>query len=295
MRRIRVLSIIIFVIAVLSFGIFRIVSLKDRDMTGPKITMAEESVTVSCEAAEEEMLAGITATDKRDGDVSDSLIVESMTNFIEKGRRNITVAAFDSTNHVSKATREIIYSDYHSPTFGMEKPLKFPLNTENILDGVSASDVLDGNLTANIKISSDYYVKVDQVGDYPVVLTVTNSAGDVSELPVTVQIYDPTEESQNPQIELSAYLVQTTPGTAVDPWSYVQSITLRGKDYVRGEDGVLRDTDPAENQERTSISQGEVSISQDVDYNTPGVYEITYQFEDEGDTGVIRLVVVVSQ
>lgn len=295
MRRIRILSIIIFIAALAVFGAYKFSEIKNSDRTGPKITMDEETITVASGAGEEELLAGIYAEDKKDGDVTDSLIVETESNFVEEGRRLITVAAFDSDNHVTKATREIIYSDYQPPTFSLSEPLRFPLDTQNILTGLKAQDVLDGDITGNIKISTEYTLKASEAGEYPMMFTVANSAGDVSSLPVTVEIYDQKEETQKPHITLSSYLVYTAAGTPLNPWDYVQEIMFEGRDYIRDADGVLRDPDPGERQERTSISADEVSISEDVDYNTPGVYEITYRITNENEmTGTVRLIVVVS-
>lgn len=293
MRRIRVLSIAIFLIAVAVCGIYNISHIRNQDLLGPKITMAEKSITVSTEATDEELLAGITAEDKKDGDVTDSLIIESKSNFIEEGRRMITVAAFDSDNHVTKASREVIYNDYDSPRFSLAEPLKFPLNVDNILEGVSVTDVLDGDLTANIKISGDSFVQVDQEGDYPMVFSVSNSAGDVEELPVTVQICQP---GKGPEILLSQYLIYTGVGAAVNPWDYVEQISMSGKTYVRGGDGILHAGGSGNNQAGSAISESGVRITNNVNYDVPGTYEITYQItEGNGYTGTVRLIVVVRE
>ena len=70
-----------------------------------------------------------------------------------------------------------------------------------------------------------------------------------------------------------------------------------GIKFVRGEDGVLRDPNPAEKQERTAITADEVQITNQADFNTPGTYEILYQITDdsgkESVTGQVRLIVVV--
>ena len=102
MRRTRIFSIIVFVAALAGFGLYKFQAFRTSDQVGPKITMDEESITVSVQAGEDELLAGIEAVDKRDGDVTGSLLVESMSNFIDKGRRKITVAAFDSGSNVTK-------------------------------------------------------------------------------------------------------------------------------------------------------------------------------------------------
>ena len=209
----------------------------------------------------------------------------------------MTVVAFDSDNHATKATRKIAYTDYTAPTFSLTEPLRFAMNTQDIMGTLTCVDVLDGDVTGKIKMSSEYYVQADTPGEYPMVYQVANSAGDVQKLPVTVEIYDPSKEAQKPQFELSEYLVYTSVGKAVDPWSYVQQITMGGIKFVRGEDGVLRDPNPAEKQERTAITADEVQITNQADFNTPGTYEILYQITDdsgkESVTGQVRLIVVV--
>ena len=294
MRRIRALSIVIFIIAIVTFGINKWQAWSNSDATGPVIIMEQDSVTVSVEDGDEAILSGVSAMDVKDGDVTDSLIVETMSNFIEKGRRTVTIAAFDDDHHVTKVSREVIYSDYRSPKFTLSAPLKFPRNTDGILTYLGAEDVLDGSLTSNIKISTDYNVQVDTAGEYNVIFTVANSAGDVSELPVTVQVYDASDENQRPQISLSEYIVYTKVGQAIEPWSYVKQIRIGTIEYVRGEDGVLRSevTDPRGNQE--TITSEDVTITNPADFNTPGVYEIMYQYEVENrEPGYVRLVVVV--
>ena len=98
-------------------------------------------------------------------------------------------------------------------------------------------------------------------------------------------------------IQVIVQWVYTSVGNAIDPWSYVQQITMGGIKFVRGEDGVLRDPNPAEKQERTAITADEVQITNQADFNTPGTYEILYQITDdsgkESVTGQVRLIVVV--
>lgn len=297
MRKIRILSIIIFMAALISFGAYQKKERDEVDRKGPEIIMDKRKIKVSCSAGKDELLKGVAAVDDRDGDVSDTLIVEAMGNFIKKGRRKISIAAFDSSNNVTKMTRTVVYKGYHSPRFDLEEPLRFPLQTKDIMGTLSVMDMLDGDLTGNIKISSDYNVKVDKAGIYPMVFSVSNSAGDVVNLPVNIEIFDPSVEAGNPQFELSQYIVYTKPGNALNPWDYVRKITLSGIDFERGEDGALYDPNPKQGQKRVSITQEEVVIEQNIDYNTPGTYEIVYRFTNPGEEkeGHIRLIVVVSE
>lgn len=294
MRRIRAICIVIFVIAVVIYGLNEWNMWRNSDATGPAINMEQKSITVSVADGDEAVLSGVTAIDEKDGDVSESLIVENYSNFIEKGRRNVTIAAFDKDNHVTKDTRELVYNDYRSPRFTLTEPLKFPRNTANILTYMGAEDVLDGTLTSNIKISTDYSVQVDTAGEYEVIFSVANSAGDVSELPVTVQIFDTTEENQKPQIILNEYIVYTKKGQPIDAWSYVNQVRIGGVEYKKGGDGILRNAVNSQTEEQKTIAAQDMVITNPVDYNTPGVYEILYQLQQENrDAGQVRLIVVV--
>ena len=56
------------------------------------------------------------------------VIVESVSRFTDKGVCKVTYAVCDSDNHIAKATRKIIYTDYVSPTFfSYGQPLLFTL------------------------------------------------------------------------------------------------------------------------------------------------------------------------
>lgn len=109
--------------------------------------MDNSEISVSIHADEAELLSGVTAYDAKDGDVTDSLAVEHISNFIEKGRRKISIVAFDSDNNVTHAEREMVYNDYTSPVFSLDGPLRFSVNADDLTEGLSAEDCLDGTIT----------------------------------------------------------------------------------------------------------------------------------------------------
>lgn len=299
MRKVRIFSIIVFIMAIAMFGLYKNHEKRTIDTKAPEITMDEPKIKVSCKDGNDVLLKGITAEDDKDGDVTDSLLVESVSNFLKNKKRKVTVVAFDSANNASKSSRTIQYTDYHSPKFSLDEPLRFPTNTPDILGTLGVQDVLDGDLTEKIKMSSEYYVQADVAGDYPMIFSVSNSAGDVVKLPVTIQIYDPAKEAQSPKLILSEYMIYVKPGTEINPRDYLKEVSMGNISYVKSEDGNFYDPKPLQNQARTAIMQDEIEITQDADYNTPGVYEITYQMTDnsgrEERTGKVRLIVVVSK
>ena len=100
MHKTRAAVLILFLASTLAFGGCLVRQQTGKDGKGPEITMDNSEISASIHAEESELLAGVTAYDKKDGDVTSSLAVEHISNFVEKGRRKISIVAFDSDNHV---------------------------------------------------------------------------------------------------------------------------------------------------------------------------------------------------
>ena len=288
MRRTRFVCLLIFIFSVAVFIIYTLRTRDVSDRLGPEIVMDAESITVPAGATNAEILAGVEAYDKADGDVTSSLLVESLTPFIEKGRRNAYIVAIDSDNHVTRVSREIIYSNYRSPQFSLTKPLRFKKGVESILTNITASDLIDGDLTDHIRISEEYRITNNTAGEYPMIFTVTNSAGDISTLPVTVTIYDPNEPAAGPSVTMKTGLVNVSAGSGIDVFDYISSVTMDGRTYraVGGEKRL--DAGGA------SLYPQDMTTEGAVDFGTPGVYEISVCFYDaEENKGSERLIIVV--
>ena len=75
MRRVRMLSILIFAAALVVFWFGKMHELTSADFAGPKIEMAETTIMVAAGTSEESLLAGVSAVDLKDGDVTCSIVV----------------------------------------------------------------------------------------------------------------------------------------------------------------------------------------------------------------------------
>ena len=289
MRALRRWSIIILIAAVIVFAAYHIREKVISDHIAPVITMDTASITVSAGASDEQLLAGVTATDDRDGDVTENLIIESVSNFVEEDTRRMVIAAFDEAGHVTKAARDIIYSDYESPEFNLTEPLRFPVGTEDITLPLSVIDMLDGDLSDKIKISGDYTLK-NTAGDYTMLFVVTNSAGDSTKLEATVTLYD-SQENYCPQFELSDYLIRVPLGTDLDAMDYVQSITVSGHVYKRSGNSAFVCTDSGIS--NSTIYASSVIVDNVPNCAEPGTYEITYRYSAYDYEGSVRLIVIV--
>lgn len=268
-----------------------------QDDNGPEITMDNDSIQISVTDDTSAILDGVSAADKKDGDVSDTLVVEGLSNFIEKGRRQATIAAFDSDNNVTKITREVVYTDYRSPHFALEAPLRFDMNSnDSLLKDVTASDILDGDLTGSITMKAageqTAYVGASS-GEYPYIFSVINSAGDVVDLSVTIDFYDSSEDNSCPKALLSDYLIYVKKGTKVQPWDYVEGVSLYNRTLDMDD---LEENESADDNAVDAYTKNDIHISNNVDSQTPGTYEVIYSMDGEdGYASKVRLIVVVEE
>ena len=76
----------------------------DEDRMAPVIYMEEVELEYREGMSDEELLAGVTATDETDGDVTGSLVVEKVSE-VGNGTVIVTYGARDAANNVAKASR----------------------------------------------------------------------------------------------------------------------------------------------------------------------------------------------
>lgn len=310
MRQVKWLSIAILLISIVAFADYNWRAIKSRDNLGPVIEMEEDKIYVSVNDKEDMLLKGIRATDSKDGDVTDTLVVESISEFVDGNIRYVNYAAFDTDNHVSKAFRKLVYTDYEPARFFLDGPLLFPVSNsdQDILGIVHAEDCLDGDVSDRIIFSTGSSINLSVASEYPVELQVTNSAGDTQTLPVTVTIYDRAKESSAPQIELTDYIVYTKTGRRLSPRNYLKSVTYQGTEYGLTEERgtfCVDTTDMSsdekkafqeEQEENPAVSYDRIKILDETDYQTPGTYEIEYMLDDDdSNRGRVYLVVVVEE
>lgn len=284
-RFLRTASILLCVVSLLIYGAVSVNARRLSDKNAPEISMEEDEITISTQDGLEAVLSGVTAYDKKDGDVTANLVVESISNFVEDGCREAMIVAFDAQGNVKKAVRKVRYSDYTSPRIMLSGPLRVAVNnSDDLLDVIQVQDCLDGDITSNLRITSEETVSTINPGEYKMHMQVSNSAGDVTDLPVTVEYYNYSDESRSSQILLTEYLVYTKVGQSLNPASYLKGLKIREAEYGWGEANPL------------GLTKESVSIEDSVDYNTPGTYEIVYKVADsDGNIGKVRLIVVVEE
>lgn len=230
MKVLRNILVSMFIVIALLFGIFEFNAFRDKDKEPPVITASSDEILLSTNATSEEFLQGMTAYDERDGDVSSSLVVVSKTHFVTGTTVKVNYAAFDSHNNVATYTRRVTFTDYKKPRFALSAPLRFvSRNNPDYLGNVTATDLIDGDISNQIKmiVQDSTYSNTD-TRSIPMVLQVTNSVGDTSEVYVTADLE--TQYNYNrPCPALSEYLVYTEPGVSPDFQSLLIGIYRNGE------------------------------------------------------------------
>lgn len=295
MKKFRRLWLGVIILTVVVFIGYCAYSYLKTDSSGPVISGGQDKIEVSIHDGDEVLLQGITAVDKKDGDVTASLIVEKISNFYNDDTRTVTYAAFDSDNHISKVEREISYSDYTSPRFELTGSLRFRAGeTVNIDKIVSAQDCLDGDLSNKIKIRMDTTINTRITGFYPVEYVVTNSAGDTVTLPIDIEIYEP--YNNEVELNLDRYLVYYT-GEEIDYMDYLKSIRKGNLEYAfegvellesqtSEEEPEVSEETETEGEEDTEVDSNvipkdRVRVESSVDTSKPGVYPVYYYYTEE--------------
>jgi hypothetical protein len=234
----------------------------------PTINCPSETLEVFASDPESTLLQGITASDAQDGDLTDQVIIGGRSKLIDKNTAEVTYLVFDSDDNMGICKRRIRYVDYQRPQFAITKPLVYaPEEDINLLDRLAATDVVDGNLSSQIRVSSLAATNNSEI--YMITVQVTNSIGDTSwvKLPVLIQESNP----PSPVITLTSYLIYLDEGSSFDPAQYVSSISVNGE----------------------SVPVSGVSINSNVDTSTADTYQVTYTYPSNGLIGTAILTVVV--
>lgn len=231
------------------------------DTTGPVITFEQEVLEISVDDPQDALMRGVHAQDARDGDVTASLLVESVYGINEDNQVEVVYAAFDRAGNVSKQSRRVCYRDYESPRFELFASLSFPGGSNfDVLDYVGAKDVLEGDIRRRVRATLISNTKsIDLVGNHTVRFQVTNSLGDTVVTDLPVEVYDP--EWYTASVRLTDYLLYLKKGDAFEPEKYLESFVVRG-DEINVSRGIPEDV--------------QCSIESNVTTSQPGVYTVSY-------------------
>lgn len=220
---------------------------------GPVIECPEEVLEISIHDDDRALLAGVTARDSQDGDLTDRVMVGGVSKLIGGDRAKVTCMVFDSDDNMASLVRQVRYTDYRRPRISLAEPLVFADDSQaKLLSRVTVTDVLDGDLSAQARVST-LWATADE-GVYSATILVTNSMGDTAMVDVPVFIGRTAGD-----ILLEQQVLYLSQGAEFDPLDQLRS-------------------------DRTGIA-----VDSQVDTQTPGCYWVRYS---RGEALAILTVVV---
>ena len=268
MRLLKLLLIALLVVVGALYGFTEARALLSDADVPPQISGTETLLEISVADGEEALLAGLTASDRQDGDLTDKIMIRGVSRLVTNDTAKVYYIVFDSDGNAASASRMIRYVDYEKPHFKLSRALVYTQDEDiTLLDRLTVQDVVDGDITDSVRVSSLAPTSDPEIKT--VAVQVTNSMGDTARLTLPIVTYSGAE--LRPRIMLKEYLVYLNQGDAFDARSYVAIVsTTDGQGSTR-----------------------DVQITDTVDTGTPGTYYVYYRYYHNYTVGLCVLTVVV--
>lgn len=263
---------------------YRVLDRMYTDSTPPQITIDSQELSVSVSDPRQALLQGVSARDERDGDVTASMVIESIYGIDADHRATVVYAAFDHSGNVSKAQRQVHFSDYHSPKLTLSGPLIFTYGQSfDVYSVLGATDQFDGDIRNKIKATMmSAGSSISEQGLHQIQFRITNSMGDTAALELPVEV-NPSGR-YDAEVALTDYLVYLPKGAPFTRQQYLKSVSTYNSEV-----------------DLSGIIPENVTVRYDgnVDTHTPGVYAVTYTvtytLNQRSFTGYTKLLVVVEE
>jgi len=307
MRKIRIAVVAVFLLSAIAYGWFTLFADRGKDTTPPTIQCSQDTLQLSVQDDDSRLLEGLTAQDDVDGDITANIRVSSLSRFASQGKRTVDYVVFDSANNFATFSRTVQYTDYQSPRIWLDAPLRVDMNQLEKFDpstSLRAEDVLDGDISSKVRVSINNGAYVADVGNYPITVQVSNSAGDTVTVPLEMSVIDSTDPDESGKYYpmLSQYIAYTKVGQGIDPMQFLCGVMRGNQSYLFPESAVIDDEDEDDDKDRPSsgsvmgIERSDIDVNNMVDAATPGTYTVEYSYTSDDDiTAVTKLVVVVEE
>jgi len=229
---------VLMVVACVALGAVTVVIGFSEDKKSPEIQFQNNEIIFTPGDDYSGLLEGVTATDNRDGDVTQSLVVESVYPNDDGETATVVYVARDKENNIGKANKIIKYQN----------------------DSTAASSAEEEETDDTTEPSPTEGVVTPSPSPVPETTDQTSSLGNTEDNEET----DPEEEDLpegSPRIKLTTDSVTIKKGESVNRISYVESIT----DDVDSRESLYRQIQ---------------IVGDDLDINTRGTYELIYYVVD---------------
>ncbi|MBC1799979.1 LPXTG cell wall anchor domain-containing protein [Listeria booriae] len=131
-------------------------------------------------------LKDVTASDLKDGDITSSVKVKENT--VDTSKPGEYKVTYEVTNSVGETTTKVVtVTVFSQPVIVAQDTTLYVGDTFDILKGVSARDLKDGDITINVMVKEST-VDTSKSGEYKVTYEVTNSVGETTTKTVKVTV-----------------------------------------------------------------------------------------------------------
>lgn len=264
----KILSIAAAAVIIIGYVIFLHFYTDREENEAPQFVFDAQHIDVSVNDDESVLLQGVSAFDPEDGDLSDKILIDSISAFDDQKRRTVRYVVFDSENTPAQAERTLSYTDYTPPQISLTGSLVVDNLSDMELNRLgSAQSCVDGDISGslNVKIGTlqENVIRLD--------FSASDSTGEEASLSVVCD-YD--RSVYLADIVLKQYLLYLPAGKEYDLRSNIQDIVIGKQSNMQLID--------------------RVDIQSDIDFNTPGTYEVYYYLSGEGGgSGRCKSIVIV--
>ncbi|MGR5557158.1 immunoglobulin-like domain-containing protein [Vibrio fortis] len=154
---------------------------------GEPILKGVENTRVLHRSAFDE-LEGVSAHDKEEGDLTSSIVVEGYVDTASIGTYVLTYKVSDSDDNQTTQARSVEVYSQKPVLSGVENTTVMLGGDFDALEGVTANDAEDGDLTSTIQVTGQ--VDVNTIGTYSLVYKVSDSAAQTVEATRAVTVTD---------------------------------------------------------------------------------------------------------
>jgi len=203
-------------------------------------------------------LEGISAYDSLDGIISDNISVDdSLVDIDTLGTYDLIYTVTNSKNKTTRKVVSVMVSGNYEPIITASDKSYIVGTDYNLLEGVGANDIEDGDISNLVSVESD--IDINAIGVYSATYTVVDSDSNSVSKQVVINVLE--RPNTMPTIDVMNVYLQV--GNEVDLLDYATGYDA--------EDGEL-----------------EVSVDSNYDYNVIGNYTATYTVTDS-DSNVISI------
>lgn len=194
------------------------------------------------------LMDGVSAHDVEDGDLTNKVVYANTVDINTEGTYQVTYQVTDSAGHKTSATRDVVVTN-DAPVIHVSGNNQTEVgHAFDPLQGVTADDYQDGDLTTEIKVAGN--VDTSKLGDYELIYTVTDKNGAVTTLKRSVTVF-----ATAPTLDVSKVPTELKVGDQFNPKANVTAVSPYG-DVI-------------------------VAVDGSVDTSKPGSYELTYTATDK--------------